>query len=264
MRAVILLSAVALGALAACGDDRQETATITVFAAASLTDAFADIAREFESKHPGARVRLNFAGSQSLRSQLELGAKADVFASADDVQMSLAGEGGLLEGEIVHFARADMAIIAHRQSDVATVADIARPGVKLVLAHESVPAGRYARELIRSIANSSAGGPIGEDFVRLVIANVASEDPSVKFVEQKVILGEADAGIVYLPGAKAAVATGEVRQIALPPGDAGVSGLFPIAVLKNSTNPELASSFVQHVLSPQSQAILVAYGFDAP
>ena len=235
---------------------------MTVFAAASLTESFREIASDFESMHPGTEVKLNFAGSQRLRSQLELGATADVFASADQAQMSLAEDAGLLTGNSVIFAATSMAVIAHSDSEVHELSDLATRGTKLVLAHESVPAGHYARQLIDHLSVTRFGPDA--DFAEKVSDNVVSDETSVKFVEQKVVLGQAEAGIIYRPGALTATATGEVRELPLPPGARDVRALYPIAAIEGSDSPELAAKFIEFVLSGPAQQILAGYGFDAP
>ena len=245
-----------------CGNGNGSATVITVFAAASLTDAFRDIAREFESRNPGVEVKLNFAGSQRLRSQLEFGAAADVFASADETQMSLAEEAGLISGSSQPFASTSLAVIASSDSEINDVGEIAAPGVKLVLAHESVPAGQYARQLLSWL--SEANPALGSDFAARTLANVVSEEPSVKFVEQKVVLGQADTGIVYRPGALTAAATGSARELPLPPEADAVRALYPIAVTRESGAPDWAGKFVEFALSQPAQAILSGYGFDAP
>ena len=113
--------------------------------------------------------------------------------------MSLAETGGLILGESVPFASASMAIVVSADSGIHELNEIAAPGVKLVLAHADVPAGQYARQLLSGLSQSDAGP--GADFSERALANVVSEETSVKFVEQKVVLGQADAGIVYRPGA---------------------------------------------------------------
>ena len=244
-----------------CSNDESGTA-ITVFAAASLTDAFTDIARDFESRNPGVAVRLNFAGSQRLRLQLERGAKADVFASADEIQMTLARDAGLIEGESITLATADMAVIVTERSGIRVLAELANPGVKLVLAHESVPAGQYSRQLLAVL--SAPDSELGRDFADRALANVVSEETGVKSVEQKVVLGQADAGIVYRPGALSALSAAQVLELPLPPSVREVKALYPIAVLKESGNQELSGMFIRYVLSDSAQETLAAYGFGPP
>ena len=257
-----ILAAAILCILVACGNGNGNKTVITVYAAASLADAFRDIAREFESRNPSVEVKLNFAGSQRLRSQLELGATADVFASADAAQMALAEEGGLIAGSNRAFTGASLAVIASTDSEINDVSEIAEPGVKLVLAHESVPAGRYSRQLLARLSEPDT--TLGADFASRTLANVVSEETSVKFVEQKVVLGQADAGIVYQPGAMTAEATGAARELPLPPEADTVRALFPIAVMRESGSPEWAEEFLEFVLSPPARDILVGYGFQAP
>ena len=259
---VVFLTALALCLNAGCVGGSNESTTITVFAAASLTDAFRDIAEEFESEHPDVDVKLNFAGSQRLRSQLELGAGADVFASADESQMLLAQQAGLTGGNVEHFASTSMAVIVTKDSNITNLKDLGHPEIKVVLAHESVPAGVYARQLLHLLSSADTG--LGEDYTDRVLANVVSEETSVKVVEQKVVLGEADAGIVYRPGSHTATATGSVRVLPLPSQADKVRALYPIAVLKDSDSPELAARFIDLILSRQGQGILAGYGFDAP
>ena len=213
-------------------------------------------------RNPGTQVKLNFAGSQRLRSQLELGASADVFASADQAQMSLAEDAGLITGLPVVFSSASMAVIAHSDSEVHELSDLAAPGTKLVLAHQSVPAGHYARQFVEHLSGDQFG--LGADFADKVGENVVSEETSVKFVEQKVVLGQADAGIVYRSGSLTATATGSARDLSLPSGTEEIRALYPIAAMEGSESPELSSRFIEFVLSEPAQMILAGHGFDAP
>ena len=256
------MAAIILSGAAGCGGSGGGAAAVTVFAAASLGDAFGEVARAFELRNPGVAVKLNFAGSQRLRAQLEFGAAADVFASADTVQMGLAQDAGLIAGKGRPLASAAMAVIVNADSGIDGIGGLAAPGVKLVLAHESVPAGQYARLLLERLSQGDAG--LGRDFAARVLANAASEETSVKFVEQKVVLGQADAGIVYRPGAATATSGGAARALPLPPPADEIRAIYPIAALKDAVNPELAGRFVDFALSPAAQAILAGYGFDAP
>ena len=253
---------IALSVIVACGDGSEGETVITVYAAASLSDAFRDISAEFESRNPNVEVKLNFAGSQRLRAQLELGAAADVFASADVVQMALAEDAGLITGTSRPFASATMAVIASADSEIELVNEIASPGVKVVLAHESVPAGQYSRQLLNWLSEADSG--LAPDFAKRTLSNVVSEETSVKFVEQKVVLGQADVGVVYQPGAITAEATGSARELPLPAEADSVRAHYPIAVLSESEEREWAGKFVEFVLSSHAQVLLSRYGFDAP
>lgn len=258
----LILVATILGLSQGCGDNGEEANVLTVFAAASLTDAFQDIADQFQSKHPGVEVKLNFAGSQRLRTQLELGARADVFASADERQMHLARQAGLLANDARYFASTPMSVIVFEDSGISTLADLAAPDTKVVLAHSSVPAGEYSRKLLVELSREGAG--LGEDYAERVLANVVSGEPSVKSAEHKVVLGQADASIVYLPGALTAKATGSARQLDLPPQADAVRALYPIAALNTSVSPEWRERFIDFVISPGGRSILESYGFAVP
>ena len=260
--AAIFLAVLTLSS--ACGGSGSGR-SIKVFAAASLADAFAEIAQEFESQNAGVSVKLNLAGSQRLRSQLELGARADVFASANTVQMDRAVDADLIEGSpaAFFFATSNLAVIASSESGsgrVHTLEDLAEPGVSLVLAHSSVPAGAYARQLLENLSGDASR--FGEDFSVRVLENVVSEETNVRNVEQKVILGEADAAIVYRPGAERALASASEDINLVPvPAEHNVDATYPIAVLNDSERPRLAAAFVAFVLSGEGQAILGKHGF---
>lgn len=234
---------------------------ITVFAAASLGDAFGAIARDFERRHPGLRVRLNLAGSQQLAAQIEQGAPADVFASADERWMDRLAAAHLLAGAPARFARNRLAVIVPRSNPARLAApqDLARPGLRLVLAADAVPAGRYARLALARLAPLPGYPP---HYLRRVLANVASEEENVKSVVAKVQLGEADAGIVYRSDVTPAVARA-VRTIALPPG-ANVTAVYPIAVLAGARDRRAARAFVALVRSAEGRAALERAGFEAP
>lgn len=259
---LLLLISLVLCFHSGCSGGENGKTTITVFAAASLTDAFREIASKFESENPDVAVKLNFAGSQRLRFQLQSGAAADVFASADERQMQLAQEAGLIGDRVQYFAAASMSVIVSERSEIREMSELGKPGARVVMAHESVPAGAYARQLLDRISTEGTG--LGEDYAERVLANVVSEETSVKVVEQKVVLGEADAGIVYLPGWLSAGSSGSVRNLPLPPGADAVRALFPIATLKDADSPQWAVRFVRFVFSGDGRRILHSYGFDAP
>ena len=258
-RVKILFLALAL-LTASCGGDSG--ATLRVLAASSLTEAFKDVARDFEAENPGVEVKLDFGGSQRLRSQLEFGAKADVFASADHLQMDRAAAAGLTVGPAADFAANTLVVIAMPEGLVRDLADLARPGVRLILAHGSVPVGSYSRQALRNLAQDDTLG-LGSQFEEDVLANLVSEEPNVRNVLQKVALGEVDAGIVYQTDVTAARASGDVRVIPIPT-PANVSAQYPIAVLRDAPEPALAQEFVRFVLSEAGQRRLKEHGFRSP
>lgn len=239
--------------LAACGGSSDNT--LTVFAAASLTDAFTELAAAYEVANPGATVLLNFAGSQALRTQIEQGAQADVFASANDRHMQSLVDAGLIDAQAVaDFATNRLVVIvpASNPAAVVTLDDLARPGIKLVLAAADVPVGNYTRQML---ANA------GDEFAQAVLANVVSEETNVRVVLNRVVLGEADAGIVYATDARAGGA--DVLTIDIP-DPLNVPASYPLAPLSASRQPDNAARFVDFVLSAEGQAILASYGFGPP
>lgn len=231
---------------------------VVVFAAASLTEAFHALGAEYERRHPGVVVRLDFGGSQQLARQLDQGAQADVFASADQQWMTYVAERRLLDAPAVVFARNRLTVIvpAANPGGIRRLEDLARPGVKLVLAAEAVPAGRYAREAIGRLA-ALRGFPT--DYRRRVLGNVVSEEETVRGVAGKVQLGEADAGIVYTSDVSPSVAR-TVHALAIP-DSAAVTASYPIAVLAGAANRPDALGFVALVCSAAGQQLLARYRF---
>lgn len=254
MAAALLLLAV----LAAPGSGAPRGGReLHVFAAASLAGAFRDIAERYQAEHAGTVVRLNLAGSQQLAMQLEQGATADVFASADARWMDHVRERGLVAGEPVPFAGNRLVVIvpATNPARIRRLADLARPGVKLVLGVDAVPVGRYARIALRQLAREPG---FGADFAARALRNVVSEEENVKSVVGKVQLGEADAGVVYRSDATGAVAR-DVRVLELPES-ANVRADYPIAVLAAARDTAAARAFVALVLSAEGQQLLSRRG----
>jgi molybdate transport system substrate-binding protein len=233
--------------------------TLNVFAAASLTAAFGDIGKAFQAAHPGVTVTFNFAGSQQLAQQINSAAPADVFASANQTQMDAAVKGGrVAQGSSKPFVNNRLVVIFPKANPagVQTLQDLAKPGLKLVLADKSVPVGQYA---LNFLDNAVKDGSFGAAFKDDVLKNVVSYELDVKSVLTKVELGEADAGIVYTTDA-ATDTKGQTAQLAIP-DNLNVIAVYPIAVVKDSPNLSLAQVFVDFVLSPDGQAILTRYGF---
>ncbi|HLI26448.1 MAG TPA: molybdate ABC transporter substrate-binding protein [Chloroflexota bacterium] len=231
---------------------------LNVFAAASLTDAFNELGGVFESQQPGVRVVFNYGPSSGLRTQIEQGAPADVFASADEAQMRLAQQNGVIAGEPRVFARNELVLITPHDNPggIATLADLARPGLRLVTTGPQVPIGAYTRQLLQTL---SADPAYGADFAERVLANVRSEENDVRAVVAKVALGEADGGIVYSSDVTPRVAS-EVRQIAIPP-EVNIIATYPIAVVRGARQPELAERWIALVLSDTGQQALARWGF---
>jgi molybdate transport system substrate-binding protein len=231
--------------------------TLTVFAAASLSGAFGDIGKAFEAKNSGVTVTLNFAGSQALRTQIEQGASADIFAAADHKNMDMmVGEKLIVGGTYEDFASNRLVVILppKNTANIRSLVDLARPGIKLDLADTSVPVGSYARQVL---ANLSKDPAYGSDYSAKVLVNVVSNETDVKQVVSKVDLGEADAGIVYVTDARAA---SDLKTIIIPDND-NVIARYPIAVIAGSPNAGLADQFIAYVLSADGQTALRKWGF---
>ncbi len=236
----------------------QDNQTLTVFAAASLTDAFEEIAAQFEAAHPGVDVLFNFGGSSTLATQLVEGAPADVFASANARQMEVVQAGGRIEVEPEIFARNRLviAIPADNPAEIESLADLARPGIKLVVAAAGVPVRDYTDAMLESLAENVDFGEAYRDGFN---ANIVSEEDNVRQVAAKVALGEADAGIVYLSDITPDMADA-VNTLTIP-DEVNTLAAYPIAITNDGAHPELAQAFVDYVLSRRGQAILVSWGF---
>jgi molybdate transport system substrate-binding protein len=231
--------------------------TLTVFAASSLTQAFTEMGKDFEAANPGMTVTFNFTGSQTLRTQLEQGAIADVFASANQTEMNTLVTDNLVAANSSQLFLTNSLLVilpANNPANVQTLQDLARPGIKLVLGDTTVPAGKYARQILSNLEKDPA---FASNFSTQVLANLVSNETDVKQVVAKVQLGEADAGIVYVSDV---VAAPDLKTIEIPTVD-NVIAKYPIAVLNNAPQPGLAANFIAYVLSSDGQAVLKKWGF---
>jgi molybdate transport system substrate-binding protein len=263
-RYIVAVACFALFA-AACGKATKSTApastpsatpsltgSANIFAAASLTSAFNKIITDFTAQHPGVKLTPNYNGSDTLVTQIKQGAPADVFASADTTNMDKLTRVGLVPTSTVHiFARNKLQVIVAKGNPkgIKTLADLAKPGVAVVLENPSVPAGKYAAQ-----AMATAG----------VTVTAKSLETSVTAVVQKVALGEADAGIVYVTDVATAVAQHEPVEGVDIPTPPNVVATYPIGIVKAAPNPALATAFEDYVLSPPGQADLTSFGFLPP
>jgi len=244
--ALLLMGAAACGAEDDPGTSTETT--LTVFAAASLTDTFTEIGQHFEASHEGVTVTLNFAGSSDLVAQIQQGAPADVFASADTANMDKATTDDLVEGDPVDFASntLQIAVLPDNPADVESLQDLAGPGTKVVLCAPEVPCGAAATTI-----EESAGVDI----------QPVSDEASVTDVLNKVVTGEADAGLVYVTDVIGAGT--DVQGITFPESDAAVN-VYPIAALTDSENIDLAQEFVALVTGDAGQTVLADAGFAEP
>ena len=261
LTAAAFVLAVAAGGCAAASQEATPADTVTVFAAASLAEPFRAVADAFEADNPGVEVTFNFAGSQALRTQLEHGARADVFASADWEQMAAIRKADLLGNAPEYFATNRMAVVAPVDSNaVQSLDDLARPGISIAIASAEVPAGAYARATLNLMAESA---DFPDDFAERALANVVTHETNVRAVAQKVALGEVDAGIVYETDARTGNRQGAYRVIEIPL-QFNPAAEYPIAALGESANPQAGLDFIAYVQGDDGQAILRDYGFAPP
>ena len=253
-RAATVATVAAVLLCSACGP--TQGGEVNVYAAASLRDAFTELAKTFEEFHADRRVVLNFAGSQVLRAQIERGAPADVFASADEVHASELESAGLLATSPRVFAENALvlAVPVSNPRGIARLADLAGADVRLVMGVADVPAGRYARAALERYAAAAGHG----EFPQAVLDNVVSFETSVRLVAAKLELGVVDAGFVYRTDVLAS--DGALVEILLPP-EATIAAPYPIAVTTRAAEREAALAFADFVRSSDGQRILAAHGF---
>lgn len=230
------------------GSGASSKGELTVFAAASLKQPFTQIGARFEQAHPGTKVSFSFAGSSDLVAQLQQGAPADVFASADERNMARATADSLTAGKPVDFATntLEIAVPPGNPAGVTSLRDLARPDVKVVVCAPAVPCGAAAAKV-----ETAAG----------IDVKPVSEEQSVTDVLGKVAAGEADAGLVYVTDVKGA--GGSVQGVPFPESSSAVN-TYPIAALKDSRDPALAAAFVEAVTGETGRAVLASAGFAKP
>ena len=237
--------------LGACGGE-ADRATLAVYAASSLTEAFRELETVFEQAHPGTDVAVTLAGSQVLRIQIEQGAPADVFASADPEHLHALVDAGLVrEGRV--FANNELAVIvpSDNPAGIESFEDLLRAR-RLVLGTPDVPVGRYAREAL-----AGADSLVRPGFEAAVLSNVVSEESNVRLARAKVELGEADAAIVYLTDA---AGSDRVRTVPIP-DPMNVHAEYLIGVVERAGRSPLADAWIDLVLSAAGRAVLERHGF---
>lgn len=233
--------------------------TLVVLAATSLTEPFKEIAPLFEAAYPNVTISFNFASSNQLAQQLANGSPADVFASANQRQMDAAVEAGRIESDRpLPFVRNRLVVIVPQknQADIQELEDLAKPGTKIIVAAKEVPVGQYSLEFLEKTRSDAV---LPTNYQDQVLRNVVSYEENVKAVLTKVALGEADAGIVFISDVRSATA-GQVMVIEIP-DHLNVIASYPIAPVADSRSSELAQAFVDMILSPEGQQILMSYGF---
>jgi molybdate transport system substrate-binding protein len=242
----LVASACGGGASSAQTSPAPLTGSISVFAAASLTDSFKALGGSFQRAHSGVTVQFNFAGTPTLVTQIEQGAQADVFASADTTNMAKLNTDGLTSGGSQVFAHNQLEIVVApgNPKGITSLADLARSGVIYITEGPTVPAGKYALQVL-----ATAG----------VKVTPKSLETDVKSVVSKIELGEADAGIVYTTDVKAAGS--KVQGLPIPAAD-NVVATYPIVAVKGTKHADAAAAFIAFAVSPAGQSILGSYGFE--
>jgi molybdate transport system substrate-binding protein len=245
------------GAAADEGGGEEEGSTLTVLAASSLTDAFGELEKTFEERNSGTDVRQSFESSSTLLTQIQHGAQADVFASAAEEEMNTAVEDGLVVGNPDIFVRNREVVMVPKDNsaNIESIRDLARPGVKLVLAEDGVPAADYALEIL-----GKADAEYGSGFKRDVLSNVVSREADVRASVSRVALGDADATFGY-----ASDYTPDIRdqvEVIQIPEDMNITATYPIAVLQDARSPGLARKWVALVMSDEGQRVLEKWGFE--
>jgi len=231
--------------------------TLTVLAGSSLTDAFGELAKTFEEQNPGVEVRQSFESSSTLLAQIQQGAPADVFASASEEEMDTATKDGLGYGEPEVFVKNREVVMVPKDNPagIEGFRDVAKPGVKLVLAERGVPAADYALEIL-----GKADEEYGAGFEKDVLSNVVSREADVRASVNRVVVGDADATFGY-----ASDFTPDIRDrvdiVPIPP-DLNIIATYPVAALKDAKDPELARKWVNLVTGEEGQRVLDKWGFE--
>lgn len=250
-----LIAAMILVLMPAFAEEQDE---LTVFVAASLTGAFGEIGDLYQNA-TGETVIQNFDGSQMLRTQIENGAYADVFASANKKHMDALMAKGLMDNSsVITLLTNRMAVIVPKSNpgEINDLADLSKPGIKIVIGNSEVPVGNYARQVLDKLA---ADPGLREEYKTKVLDNIVSEETTVSLVVSKVALGEADAGFAYVSDVTPLMRS-EVDVIEIPDENNVVAQYF-IGVLRESEHPEKAQSFIDFVMSSQGSEVLARYGF---
>lgn len=250
---VIIVAAVSLSTPSSAGKTR-----VTVFAAASLTAVFTEMASDYEKNHTNVNLNFDFDGSANLKTQLLNGASADVFASADYKNLNAVATVHLMDNSTIQtFAKNRLVVIlpAGNPAGITSLTDLTKSGIKIVIGDTTVPIGNYTRTFLKSITNSTSDFA---DFQTKFMSNVVSQESVVTNIVTKVSLGEADAGIVYTTDAH--TAGSKVVQVPIPESY-NVIAVYPIGMLASATHPTEATGFINYVMSADGQSVMSKYGF---
>lgn len=236
----------------------QTKKTLTIFAASSLTDAFKEMKTAFEAENKDAEIVFNFGASSTLATQLKEGAPADIFASANNSQMTVAIDAKRIAGKPRTFAKNRLVLItpADNPAKITGLKDLAKAGVKLVIAAPKVPVRDYTDAMLEKLTKLPA---YGADYKTAFLKNVVSEEDNVRQVSAKVALGEADAGFVYRSDVTPDI-TSKVTVFPIP-DSINTLATYPIAITDNTPNADLAKKFIDYVVSDAGQKTLVKWNF---
>lgn len=243
------------GTVSAQAQSATQQTTLTVFAAASLTDVFKELAQTFEAQHPGITVRFSFGGSSAILAQILQGAPADVFASADEAKMVTAQQKGVVKSSAI-FARNKLIVVVPKANpaQIARFDDVAKRGIRLVLAQDGVPIAEYTKQVLQKAAATH-----GTAWRDQVLANLASREADVRASVNRVVLGDADATFCYVTDVTPAIRD---RVTIIPiPDDLNIQAAYPIGVVKSTSQPALAQQWIDFVLGNAGQQTMHKWGF---
>jgi molybdate transport system substrate-binding protein len=239
------------------GGGEQQGGTLTILAASSLTDAFGQLGKTFEQQNPGTTVKTSFGASSDLLAQIQQGAPADVFASAAEEEMNTAVKDGLVSGKPVAFVKNREVVMVPKDNpaNIQSIEDLSKPGIKLVLAEERVPAADYAVEIL-----DNANKEYGSGFKKKVLSNVVSREADVRASVNRVVVGDADATFGYASDYTPDIRD-KVKVILIPP-NLNIIATYPIATLKDAKEAGLAKKWVDLVTSSEGQKVLRTWGLE--
>lgn len=258
IKRLVLLASMAVLFFPSSSVSADEPEELVVFTAASLTGAFSEIGKTYEDE-TGIKVVFNFDGSQALRTQIEHGAYADVFVSANNKQMNALKDLGLMNNSSISiFTRNKLSLIIPKDNPagISDLRDIATPGVKIVIGTKDVPVGDYALQIINNLGDDPSFGP---EYKEKVLANIISQETNVNYVVTKIALGEADVGFAYVSDVTRELSS-RVSQIEIP-DEYNIIAEYPMGITTESRYAAEALDFINLVKSEEGRAVLVRYGF---
>lgn len=245
------------GGIQSLQSKRSSTNILNIVAAASLTDSFNDLKKIFEQKNEGVKVQLTFAGSQDCVAQIKEGGGFDIFASANEKYMEdLINSGYVKKEDSIIFAKNELTIILNNKiKDIDSLEKLSNTEYNLIIGDDSVPVGKYTNKMLEQLKNQ----PSGKEIYNKIVEKIVSKENNVKNIVAKVVLGEADAGIVYKTDI---TKENKDKIIEVPlPKEINVVATYPLAVLQKNNHKTLADDWIELVTSEKGKMILSQYGF---